>query len=171
MNILKVPILHLHPFLSIIAFKKIYAPIKIEKKKCRNFIEKRQTTHPQKRKKLSIPSGLFSRQGPGSIFQNATLKNLHLFPLAFRNSAGANISPIRPDLKRGLRQSACDFYCTCRTALQPIPANPIRFLLSTHLEASLQTSSQNLHPKNKEIPNKKEVALATPFQALVHTNP
>jgi hypothetical protein len=82
---------------------------------------------PQNKKALALPSGLFSRQGPGRIFQNATLKNLHLFPLAFRNSAGAKVSPIRPDLKRGLRQSACDFYCTCRTAIQPISENPIQF--------------------------------------------
>jgi hypothetical protein len=40
-------------------------------------------------------------QGSGSIFQNASLKNLHPFPLAWRNSAGARLSPSRPDSKRG----------------------------------------------------------------------
>jgi len=35
------------------------------------------------------------------FFKNATLKNLHPFPLAFRNSAGASLSPSRPYSKRG----------------------------------------------------------------------
>lgn len=115
---------------------------------------------PQIKKALALPSGLFSRQGPGSIFQNATLKNLHLFPLAFRNSAGANISPIRPDLKRGLRQSACDFYCTCRTALQPNTANPIRFYFFQRTwRLASKPPANSSHPKTRG--KEKRVAAAT----------